>query len=146
MVEFGCRRVIRDPEYFESLGRPNVQLEWDPIDKIVSDGIILKNSAKHIKLDVIATAIGFETSADIALPIHGRDGISMHEYWRTQGGPTAYRGTTLPYFPNMFMLLGPNSGAGHASVLFYEEVQVRTSFSFLVSPYIFNFSIIRRII
>lgn len=71
------------------------------------------------------TAIGFQTSASIALPIQGREGLTMKEYWEKSGGPTAYKGTTMPGFPNMFLLLGPNSGAGHASVLFYEECQVR---------------------
>ena len=67
----------------------------------------------------------------------------MHDYWQSQGGPTAYRGTTMPNFPNgeslsfasfrrcdgdflaVFTLLGPNIGTGHTSVLLMMETQVR---------------------
>jgi cation diffusion facilitator CzcD-associated flavoprotein CzcO len=100
-----------------------VSLEWAPISRLTPTGILL-DSGKHIELDVIVTAIGFETSAQIALPIRGRDGTSMREYWEAKGGPTAYCGTTVPNFPNLWMILGPNAGAGHVSVLFYEEIQV----------------------
>lgn len=120
----GCRRVIRDPNYYKALSQPNVELEWDHIARVVPDGVVLKKSQKHVKLDVIVTAIGFKSDATISLPLVGRDGVSMEDYWTAQGGPTAYMGLNMPHFPNMFTLLGPNSSAGHASVVFYEEIQV----------------------
>jgi cation diffusion facilitator CzcD-associated flavoprotein CzcO len=59
-IAIGCKRIIRDPEYLTSLHRPNVELEWEPIDQIARDGILLKNG-KHIPLDVIVAATGFHT-------------------------------------------------------------------------------------
>lgn len=100
-----------------------MSLEWNPISRITPTGLVLE-TGKNIELDVLVMAIGFETNAKIALPIRGRDGISLREYWEAQGGPTAWGGTTVPNFPNHWILLGPNSGSGHGSVLFYEEAQV----------------------
>lgn len=57
---FGCKRIIRDPGYLRSLFRPNVLLEWDPIVKIVKDGIITKSGTHH-HLDILVPATGFDT-------------------------------------------------------------------------------------
>lgn len=125
-IAFGCRRVIRDPYFLSSLHKPNISLEWSSIQRITPTGLTLP-SGKEIPLDVIVFAIGFQGNADIALPIRGVDGVTMKDWWKEQGGPTAYRGTTMPGFPNHWMMLGPNTGSGHASMLFYIECQVRSS-------------------
>ena len=50
---------------------------------------------------------------------------TVKEYYDAAGGPTAYLGTTIPGFPNLFVMAGPNTTTGHTSVIFFEEVQVR---------------------
>jgi cation diffusion facilitator CzcD-associated flavoprotein CzcO len=73
---------------------------------------------------VIIAANGFEPF-DISAGIHieGRDGRVLAEEWRS--GPRAYRGVAIAGYPNLFLLMGPNTALGHNSVLFMIEAQVR---------------------
>ncbi|KAF8321564.1 FAD/NAD(P)-binding domain-containing protein [Clavulina sp. PMI_390] len=120
-LAFGCRRVIRDPGYYESLGKPNVSLETSPIANVSPRGVQLENG-KQVDVDVLVMATGFESSIQTVFPLTGRSGVSLKQEWEQQGGPAAYYGTAVPGFPNHFMLLGPNTAAGHSSFLFTEEV------------------------
>jgi hypothetical protein len=54
--------------------------------------------------------------------VRGRDGLALDDVW--QGSPHAYRGTAVPGFPNLFLLLGPNTGLGHSSMVYMIESQV----------------------
>ncbi|CCO33438.1 putative monooxygenase Mb0916 [Rhizoctonia solani AG-1 IB] len=121
--DIGCKRVILDPGYLESLHRPNVDMEWDPIARIVSDGIETKSGHKH-QFDVIAFATGFDITSSVALDVTGINGQRLQEYYNREGGPTGYMGTTIPGFPNWFTILGPNTVTGHASAVFAEELQM----------------------
>ncbi|TFK42408.1 hypothetical protein BDQ12DRAFT_273676 [Crucibulum laeve] len=127
----GCKRIIVDPDYLQSLKRPNVSLCWDGIDEIVEDGIKLK-TGKIIPLDVIIFGTGYSIEpAD--LKVRGSTGGTIHEYFQTQGGATAYAGTCMPGFPNLFTLLGPNVASGHASVIFSQESQINMGIQ-LIKP------------
>ncbi|QRV78322.1 flavin-containing monooxygenase/FMO family protein [Ceratobasidium sp. AG-Ba] len=119
----GCRRIVFDPGYLSSLNLPNVELEWGPISEIVSDGIITK-SGKKIDVDVICFATGFEIENSLTLNITGVNNQTLAEYYKKEGGPTGYMGTTIPGFPNWVTIFGPNTATGHASVLFAEEMQM----------------------
>lgn len=72
--------------------------------------------------DLLLTTIYLQTN--IAPPVTGVGGKTMAQYFEEQEGPTAYCGTTIPGFPNIFLILGPNVASGHASAIFVEEVQV----------------------
>ncbi|KAF8323891.1 FAD/NAD-P-binding domain-containing protein, partial [Clavulina sp. PMI_390] len=128
--DFGCKRIIVDPGYLSSLNRPNVQTEWDGIECITPEGIKTKSGKLH-ELDVIVSATGFDLGAT-APPLVGRK-HSVREYFEAHGGPTAYRGTTIPGFPNMFIVLGPNVASGHGSAIFVMECQVNYALQ-LVKP------------
>jgi cation diffusion facilitator CzcD-associated flavoprotein CzcO len=80
--------------------------------------------SRVIEADVLIYATGFRV-VDLAteLNVTGRDGIKLTEAW--DQGVEAYRGITVPGFPNLFMLLGPNTGLGHTSVVFMIESQVQ---------------------
>ncbi|CAE6508465.1 unnamed protein product [Rhizoctonia solani] len=121
--DFGCKRLVLDSGYLESLHRSNVELEWDPITKIVPDGIETKSGHKH-QFDVIAFATGFDIARSLALDVTGINGQRLQEYYDKEGGPTGYMGTTVPGFPNWFTILGPNTVTGHSSVVFAEELQM----------------------
>src|SRR5690606_8030989 len=74
--------------------------------------------------DVLIVATGFYTTElPITEHIRGRSGRSLADRWRASG-MAAYKGTTVPDFPNLFLLVGPNTGQGHTSMIFIIESQV----------------------
>ncbi|KAI0039316.1 FAD/NAD(P)-binding domain-containing protein [Auriscalpium vulgare] len=127
----GCRRMIIDPSYLASLHRPNVDLNWTGIDSIVEDGIRLK-TGEVIKLDVIILSTGFSLVPP-RLDIRGSKDVLLSEHFKAHEGAAAYLGLSVPGFPNFFMLPGPNSGGGHASLIFVEEVQIQHALQ-LIKP------------
>ncbi|KAJ7108242.1 GNS1/SUR4 family-domain-containing protein [Mycena epipterygia] len=114
--KLGCKRIIYDTNYLASLARPNMSLVWDPIEAITEDGLAA--------VDVIIYSTGYVTD-EYTISIKGSKQQTIAEYYEAQGGPTAYLGTTLPGFPNFFMISGANSSSGHTSVLFAFEVQAQ---------------------
>ncbi|KAG8685800.1 hypothetical protein FRC11_010057 [Ceratobasidium sp. 423] len=120
---FGCKRIIFDPGYLQALGRPNVDMEWDPIARITPNGIITKSGKEH-ELDVISFATGFDVAGSMTPDVTGLNGIRLQEYYDKEGGPTGYMGTTIPGFPNWVTILGPNTVTGHSSVIYLEELQM----------------------
>ncbi len=76
------------------------------------------------EVDTIIYATGFRiTNNPMAEKIHGADGRSLREHW-AHTGMQAYCGTTIPGFPNYFMLAGPNTGIGHTSLVVMIEAQL----------------------
>lgn len=119
----GCKRLLFDNfGYLESLYKPNVRLVYDGLAEIVEDGVLMKSGQK-INLDVIILATGF-VADEYAIPIRGLNDQTIQEYYDAYGAPRAYLGTTLPGFPNFYMLSGPNTATGHSSVLYSEELQI----------------------
>ncbi|KAJ6500902.1 hypothetical protein C8R45DRAFT_83312 [Mycena sanguinolenta] len=118
----GCKRLIFDTGYLKALHRPNLKLNWDGIQSVCEDGIITKKGEK-LPFDVIICATGF-TADRYPLRIVGNTSPkTIQDYYDSQGGPTAYLGTTIPGFPNLFLLAGPNTATGHTSVIHTEELQ-----------------------
>jgi cation diffusion facilitator CzcD-associated flavoprotein CzcO len=119
----GCKRILLSSDYYPALQRPNVDLVTGKITEIVPSGVVTADGVLH-EADVIVYATGFRVidSAD-ELHVTGRDGVKLTDAW--QGGVEAYRGITVPGFPNFFLLLGPNTGLGHTSVVFMIETQVQ---------------------
>lgn len=118
----GCKRVISSDDFYPSLMRPNVALETDGIDTVTETGILTK-SGKAVEASAIVLATGFETS-NFLLPmkITGLGGTTLDEVWKD--GPEAYYGMSMPNFPNMFMMYGPNTSLGHNSVFFMIECEI----------------------
>ena len=119
----GCKRILLSNDYFKALQKPQTFLETTPISRITPKGILLTDG-QEIELDVLVFATGFQAAEPLPpFEIKGRDGISITEAWRF--GAQAYRGTTLHGFPNLFMIVGPNTGLGHSSMLLMIEAQAR---------------------
>ncbi|KXN92229.1 4-hydroxyacetophenone monooxygenase, partial [Leucoagaricus sp. SymC.cos] len=118
----GCKRIIVDPDYLKSLHRPNVSLSYDGIGEIVEEGIKLK-TGEVVPLDIIIFGTGYSLVTK-SPQVKGSKGQTMNEYFEEQGGATAYLGSSMPGFPNLYMLLGPNVATGHASVIFSQEAQI----------------------
>ncbi|KAJ6471235.1 hypothetical protein C8R47DRAFT_1179509 [Mycena vitilis] len=118
----GCKRIIFDTNFLEALYRPNLQLNWDGIQSISEDGIITKKGQK-LSFDAIIFATGFIADR-YPLTVVGNTGKTVQEYYDSQGGPKAYLGTTIPGFPNLLVIGGPNTASGHTSVILTEEMQI----------------------
>ena len=119
----GCKRVLISNDYYPSLTRPNVELISDPIAEIRSDSIVTQSGTVR-EIDAIVIATGFHVTDSPALElVKGADGVTMGEHFR-EAGPQAYKGTAVAGFPNAFVLVGPNTGLGHTSLLVMIEAQL----------------------
>jgi len=118
----GCKRILVSNDYLPALGLPNVEVVTEGIREITPNSIIdLTGSERPV--DTIILGTGFHvTDVAIAERVRGRDGRSLAEHW--DGSLQAHRGTTVAGFPNLFLLLGPNTGLGHTSVVVMAEAQV----------------------
>jgi cation diffusion facilitator CzcD-associated flavoprotein CzcO len=117
---FGCKRPILSNTYYPALAQDNVHVETDGIDRIDGNEIVTQAGVRHA-VDTIITAIGYRYSrALLGNRILGAEGQTLGDVWNQS--PRAYLGTTVPSFPNMFILLGPNA-IGINSVIFTLESQ-----------------------
>ncbi|MFT3925256.1 MAG: NAD(P)/FAD-dependent oxidoreductase [Myxococcales bacterium] len=120
----GCKRIILSNTLYPALCRPNVSVHdrTQGIAEITQRGVRTA-SGVELELDAIIYATGYDaTDGVISYPVIGRGGQSIADFWREF--PRAYLGTTLPGFPNLFIVTGPNTGIGHASALFIIESQM----------------------
>jgi cation diffusion facilitator CzcD-associated flavoprotein CzcO len=121
----GCKRLLQSNDYYPALQRPNVTVETDKILEFVPEGIVTADGVLH-EVDTIIYGTGFRvTDNPVAEHIFGVGGTSLRDHWAgTMTGMSAYCGTTIPGFPNFFMLAGPNTGIGHTSLVVMIEAQV----------------------
>jgi len=118
----GCKRILISNDYFPTLGQAHVKLVTAGIREVRPHGLLGKDGVER-RADVIIYSTGFQATDPLGpLRVTGRGGVRLDEAWR--GGLHAYYGTTVPGFPNFFMISGPNTGLGHNSVIFMFEVQI----------------------
>jgi 4-hydroxyacetophenone monooxygenase len=119
------KRMLRDNGWFSMLRRDNVELIAKGVARFEPDAVIDEHGDRH-PVDVVILATGFKATEVLApMTIVGRSGRSINEVWMEHGA-RAYMGMTVPGFPNMFILGGPNTGLSHGGGLFfYIELQVR---------------------
>ena len=121
--EIGCKRILISNAYYPAVASENVELVTDPISKIIGSGIVTADGTER-EIDALVVATGFHTTdIPIAHAITGRTGRTLAERF-AEHGMSAYKGTTIPEFPNLFMMVGPNTGLGHSSMVFIIESQV----------------------
>jgi cation diffusion facilitator CzcD-associated flavoprotein CzcO len=119
----GCKRVLLSNDYYPALTRDNVTVVTEGIREVRPHAVVTADGVEH-PADTVILGTGFRvTDPPMAGLILGRDGRSLSQAWQ----PTmhAHRGTTVSGFPNLFILLGPNTGLGHTSVVLMIETQVR---------------------
>lgn len=118
----GCKRVLISNDYYPALSRGNVRVETNAIERVDRTGVITADGTHH-EVDCLIYGTGFQV-ADPFAPgtIVGRGGMDIVDTWRN--GAHAYLGTSLPGYPNFFMLVGPNTGLGHNSMVFMIESQI----------------------
>ncbi|WP_288039196.1 NAD(P)/FAD-dependent oxidoreductase [Acidiphilium sp.] len=120
----GCKRTLLSDDYYPALARPNVSLTTAAVAEVRARSIVDAGGVEH-EADVIIYGTGFEvTTAFRHLRLVGRGGIELNRFW-ADTGMEAFKGITVPNFPNFLLLLGPNTGLGHNSVVIMIEAQVR---------------------
>jgi len=119
------KRVIRDNGIWgRTLQRDDVELLTVGIDRIVPEGVVTTDGVLH-EADVLVYGTGFQASKFLVpMEVVGRDGCNLHETW--DGEARAYLGMTVPGFPNLFLLYGPNTNIViNGSIIYFSELEVR---------------------
>jgi len=120
--QFGCKRVLISDDYLPTFERENVELVTEGIERITTAGIRTRDGRER-QFDAIIFATGFSVGlARAPFPVTGLGGRTLDDAWRD--GAIAYKGMCVAGFPNWFMIMGPNTGPGHTSVLVYTEAQI----------------------
>lgn len=120
----GCKRIILSDTLYPALSKSHVTLH-DSDDSIarITPGGIVTTKGEAIDLDLIVYSTGYDaTDGLISYPVIGKDSEKLSDFWKEF--PRAYLGTTVPGFPNFFIVTGPNTGIGHTSALFIIESQM----------------------
>lgn len=120
--EPGCKRLVMSESFYDVAQRPNVDVVTDRIDHIEAAGVVTEDGVLH-ELDALVYATGFDAHAFLRpIKVTGENGISLDEVW--QDLPLTYRTVSIPHMPNLFVINGPYSPGGNASVVGIVEVQV----------------------
>jgi len=120
----GCKRVLLSNDWYPTLRQDHVRLETASIAEVLPDGVRTDDGRFH-PADVLVYATGFRV-ADDPLPVDvvGPGGRRLLPRWREDGART-YLGLATAGFPNLWFLVGPNTGLGHNSIVFMIECQLR---------------------
>ena len=118
----GCKRILPSNRWYPALAKDNVELVTDPIREVREHAIVTADGTER-EVDAIVFATGFR-AADMPVGewVRGRGGQRLADAW--QGSPRAHLGATVAGFPNLFVLLGPNTGLGHSSMVYMIESQI----------------------
>ncbi len=120
----GKRMLVDDGTWLQTLKRDNVQVIQNPITEITEQGLVTADGVLH-EVDVIVYGTGFYANR-IAWPIefHGVGGLELQQHW--SGDPKAYLGVSVPAFPNLFLMYGPNTNiVVNGSIIFFSECEMR---------------------
>ena len=120
----GCKRLLMSNDYYRAVDQPNVSVVTDRIASF-EDGTIVTTGGERWAADVVILGTGFRILDNpMGEMIRGRDGTTLAKFW-ADGGVRAHLGATVPGFPNLVFLAGPNTGIGHTSLVVMIEAQVR---------------------
>ena len=121
--QLGCKRVLVSDDYYPALNRSNVELVTEGISEVREHSIVTSDGVER-PVDVLIYGTGFRaTEPLIGCRMIGKGGVEIHDAWKNR--MSAYLGIAVTGFPNFFILLGPNTGLGHNSVVLMIEAQVR---------------------
>jgi cation diffusion facilitator CzcD-associated flavoprotein CzcO len=127
----GCKRILISNDFYPALQRPNVQVIASGLAKVDGNTLTAKDGTS-CEVDAIILATGFHAvDAPIAERIYAADGISLAQAWG--GDMRALRGTTIAGFPNLCMIVGPNTGLGHNSMIYMIESQLNYVVDYLAT-------------
>ena len=117
----GCKRILLSDDFYPAVMQPNVAVVTSSISEVRPHSVITQDGQEH-PVDTLISATGFHVSdMPAAQYLFGHGGQSLAEVWRD--GMQAYLGTTVAGFPNLFLMIGPNTGLGHTSMVYMMESQ-----------------------
>ncbi len=120
--DMGCKRILLSNDYLPSLTRADVTVETSGIAEVRTHSILAADGTEH-PVDTIIFGTGFQvTEMPAAAHIWGSGGVRLADHWAETAA--AYLGTSVAGFPNLFFIVGPNTGLGHTSMVFMIESQV----------------------
>lgn len=120
--QMGCKRILLSNDYYPALLRPNVEVITDAIDRVEKNGVRTKDGVLH-QSDALILGTGFKVAEYLSsIRVEGTRG-ELNDTWKKE--TATYLGITVSGFPNMFLLMGPNTGLGHNSMIFMIEAQAR---------------------
>jgi cation diffusion facilitator CzcD-associated flavoprotein CzcO len=118
----GCKRILPSNNWYRALGKPNVELLTGGVKRVTANSVVTGDGEER-EVDAIIFGTGFQvTEMPVGRIVRGPGGKTLDEVW--QSSPKAHLGTAMPGFPNLFLLLGPNTGLGHSSMVYMIESQV----------------------
>lgn len=120
--EPGCKRLLISNDWYPTLARDDVALVTSDIVSVTPTGVITRDGTTH-EFDVLICGTGFAATEFLApMRIFGRDGVELSEHWRD--GARSVDGVAMHGFPDLWLLVGPNTGLGHNSIVFMIEAQL----------------------
>ena len=120
----GCKRLLFSKNYYQAMARENVEIIPEDVTAMTEHGLIT-SGGRPVEVDTVIYATGFQAHGFVApMQITGRDGRRLAEdAWAN--GASAYLGMTVPGFPNMFIVYGPNTNLGSGSIVYMHESAAR---------------------
>jgi len=118
------RLVLDNGTWAATLKRENVRVVSDGIREVTASGVVAGDRVEY-PADVIIYGTGFQASKFLTpMRVTGRGGADLHAQW--DGDARAYMGITVPQFPNLFLLYGPNTNiVVNGSIIYFSECEVR---------------------
>jgi len=118
----GCKRITMSDSYYPALAQPNAEVVTEGIREVSERSIVTVDGTER-EVDSIILGTGFHVHDHPGFErIRGRGGLTLGEAWK--GSPRAYLGSTIAGFPNLFLLVGPNSAGGFNSIIFTSEAHI----------------------
>ncbi|MGH8504404.1 MAG: flavin-containing monooxygenase [Stenotrophobium sp.] len=118
----GCKRVLISDNYYPALAQDNVDVITTGIREVKAHSIVTADGVER-EVDAIIFGTGFHATDPMPSGmVFGRKGVDIMDAWKD--GPEAYKGTTVTGFPNLFLIVGPNVGLGHNSMVYMIESQI----------------------
>jgi cation diffusion facilitator CzcD-associated flavoprotein CzcO len=118
----GCKRILPSNDWYRALARDNVELITTGVREVREHSLVT-GDGRELEVDALLFGTGFHViDMPVGRLVRGRDGRALADVW--DGSPRAHLGSTVPGFPNFFILLGPNTGLGHSSMVYMIESQI----------------------
>ena len=118
---FGCKRVLFSSFFLPALQRPNVEVVTDGVERVTETSVVSADGVEH-EVDCLIYGTGFDTNEFMfPMQVTGRGGLDLRDAWKD--GPHAHLGISVPRFPSLFLMYGPNTNTSGGSIIVYLEAQ-----------------------